>query len=206
MIMKLQFKALLMISVWFFMTSCEKEDPNPAKPTFDLTTIYPYHGFEGETINIWGIGFDSIASGNIVKFNEVEAKVERATATNLTIQVPGKATNGKITVTVNGKTLESGGDFIVLHEAFVTSFSPNIIKADTIVTIIGGNFEPNFSETIVKFGDKEAKLESATPTMLKVIVPKELAETGTVSVTVNDRTAVSINEFTLDKDTDTDSD
>lgn len=198
----MKLKNLMVIGLWFFITACENEEANPARPTFDLTTIYPYHGFEGETINIWGVGFDSIASGNIVLFDSVEAKIEKATATNLTVQVPKTAKNGKITVIVGDKSLESGGDFIVLHEAWINNFNPDTIKTDTVVTITGFNFEPNFSETIVKFGEKTATVKTVAPTELTVVAPKDLAESGKVSVTINGRTVISTGTFIRAEDSD----
>jgi serine/threonine protein kinase, bacterial len=63
----------------------------------------------------------------------------------------------------------------------IYDISPMNGANSTIVTISGTGFSPTLAENIVKFNGKTALVQHATPTELKVIVPKS-AGTGEVTV------------------------
>jgi hypothetical protein len=65
--------------------------------------------------------------------------------------------------------------------AIITEIIPSEGYVNDIVTIKGENFAPNPEDNIVRFGEHIAKVQSASPTELKVLVPDG---TGEVNVTV----------------------
>jgi N-acetylneuraminic acid mutarotase len=83
-----------------------------------LITILPVSGGVGETINITGTGFSSVAANNVVKFNNVTATVNSVSFSlglmMLSTTVPAGATTGQLTIQVNGGTVINSGDFQVL--------------------------------------------------------------------------------------------
>ncbi|MCL6268305.1 IPT/TIG domain-containing protein [Flagellimonas myxillae] len=64
------------------------------------------------------------------------------------------------------------------------------------VDLIGENFSATTSENTVKFGNVDATVNNATTTKLDVTVP-DGAETAKITVTVNNQTAISENEFVV---------
>ena len=64
-------------------------------------------------MTITGTNFSTTKTENTVKFGDITATVDNATATQLMTKVPTGATTGKITVTVDGQTATSTGTFTV---------------------------------------------------------------------------------------------
>ncbi|WP_299463175.1 IPT/TIG domain-containing protein [uncultured Microscilla sp.] len=85
---------------------------------FDFAPQTVIGGFS--SVNILGANFDATAANNEVKFNGVAGIVTAATATTLKVKVPLNATTGKISITVNGKTVTSAKDLNVI--APITTF------------------------------------------------------------------------------------
>ncbi|HKK24953.1 MAG TPA: IPT/TIG domain-containing protein, partial [Gracilimonas sp.] len=90
-----------------FTVSCSAPEPS-------ITSIDPTSGSTGTEVVISGINFSSTASENTVEFNGVRAELNGATETELRAVVPGTATSGPVTVTVNGITA-TGPDFTVIQ-------------------------------------------------------------------------------------------
>lgn len=63
-----------------------------------IIQIEPTKGAVGETVNIWGTGFSTTASNDMVKFHGTVATVTAATAYVLAVKVPSGATTGTVTV------------------------------------------------------------------------------------------------------------
>ena len=76
----------------------------------------PCQGQVGTVIEILGVGFSSVSTENVVKFNGVDAIISMSTSTSIVTMVPENATTGPVTVTVGGKT-QTGPDFVVLDGA-----------------------------------------------------------------------------------------
>jgi photosystem II stability/assembly factor-like uncharacterized protein len=72
-----------------------------------ITSFTPAYGKVGESISITGKYFSLNPAYRKVFVNGVEAAVTEATTTSLRITVPAGATTGKLSVTVNGRTVES---------------------------------------------------------------------------------------------------
>lgn len=147
-----------------------------AAPT--LSNITPRSGEIGSTVTLFGTGFSTTPSPNIVKFNGIVATVTNATATSLTVTVPPGATSGDVTVAVGGNT-SPGVHFDVT--IVITSYNPTSGSVGTSVVITGSGFDSKPSAQTVKFNGIAAVVTEATATTLKVTVPIG-ATTGPITV------------------------
>lgn len=162
-------------------------------------TSSPASGTVGSTVTISGTNFDAAPENNIVTFNGTPAMVSLATATSLTVTVPG-ATNGNITVTTPGGTVVSASTFSITPtpgtSPAITSLMPQRGGVGTVVTVSGANFDPVAGNNIVKFFGTQAAVISATPTSLMAAVPAGAAS-GPITVTTAGVTAKSASSFTV---------
>jgi N-acetylneuraminic acid mutarotase len=98
-----------------FLVSCKKgSEPKPI-PGPVIVAFSPQSGYSNLAVIIKGLHFGSTPSNTAVFFNGVRAVVTDVTDTTITTVVPSGARTGRITVTVNGKTAVSAGDFVVLR-------------------------------------------------------------------------------------------
>jgi YD repeat-containing protein len=142
----------------------------------------PQQGAVGDVVIIQGQVFSPTPAENTVTFNGVTAIVTAATTTSLSVTVPQGATTGPISVTVAGQTATSGNDFIISQAPIITSISPALVLAGTVVSdtqVTGYNltgstfsFSPVFTPTVIT-------VTSA------VIGPSGLTATLTVDVASN---------------------
>lgn len=93
-----------------------------------------------------------------------------------------------------GMTLSFGA---VILLPTVTGFSPQSGGPGTEVTITGTNFSAQPSNNIVTFGGVPALVTASTPTTLTVLVP-EGAQTGVISVVVDENIASTTTFFTVE--------
>lgn len=130
------FKGLVAVMALGLIVSCSSdgddgpavnEEPEIQSPT--ITGISPNSGVVGTEVTITGTNFSSTGSQNEVEFNGVAATVKSASATQLVVDVPGSATTGQVSVTVNGATA-IGTSFTVLT-ADVSLCDQNEILMDT---------------------------------------------------------------------------
>jgi hypothetical protein len=77
-----------------------------------ITSFSPVSGDVGAVVNISGMNFDPTPGNNVVRFGAVQAVLNAASATNLTVTVPAGATFAPITETVNGLTAYADGPFL----------------------------------------------------------------------------------------------
>ena len=110
-------------------------------PTPVITSFTPASGPAGTTVTITGNNFDAAPPNNIVYFGATRATVLSASATSLTVQVPGGTTYAPITVTTNRLTASSAIPFVATFAtgpAFTdNSFaSPQLIDQNTAIDIV----------------------------------------------------------------------
>lgn len=151
----------------------------------------------GEEVTITGTGFSTIPTNNIVQFNGTNATVVSATDTKIVAKVPQGVTDGKITVTVNGKTVTSANDFILSNTptglpATLTQgkleLYPNPLK-DVLHMKISGNV--NAQKVTISLYNLQGQLVKVfTQTMkdgrLNIGVKELPAGTYTAHIRVND--------------------
>lgn len=177
----------LCFSVTFF--SC-KDDDDEGRPRLSISAIAPETARVGETVTITGTGFSATASQNVVTFfSEVVATVSAASTSSLEVVVPAGASDGAISVTVNGKTATSSQSFTVnnsLGAPTLSSLTPTTGLVNTVVEIIGTNFGTEIEDVSVYFGESEVEeIVSVTNTKITVKVPTDLGgDGGEVSVKV----------------------
>jgi N-acetylneuraminic acid mutarotase len=197
----LRSRLLLLLGVFLLTASCEKEEPDPKGiPDFSVTSVSPDSAYEEEAVHILGEGFRTTAAENTVKFNGVEATVESATDTSLSVVVPKGARSGKVTVTIDGFTKSSENDFTRIPLPFIHSLSIWEGYIGSSMIIYGANFRENPSENEVEFnGVPVEEIKEGSRQHMWVIIP-EGATTGKVSVTVNGKTAYTTSDFILKTD------
>ncbi|MCL6267724.1 IPT/TIG domain-containing protein [Flagellimonas myxillae] len=195
--------AICILTAVFFVY-CSKDDPKKQEiPESYLPTIIsidPTAGDVGISVTIDGTNFSDTPANNIVKFNGTKATVTDASITQLTVTVPSGATNGKITVEVNGEEATSMQTFTVLKTPTINNFNPAQGILGTVVTINGSKFSTTPSDNIVTFNGVTATVNSATANELQVTVPNG-ATTGEIRVSVDGQTAVSTEDFTVPEPT-----
>ena len=168
-------------------------------PTPTINSFSPTTGNIGTTVTITGTNFSTNIADNTVKFsNNKIATITNATANTLTVTVPDGAITGKISLTVNGTTVDSNDEFTVTQPtSTINSFSPTTGMAGTTVTINGTNFSTNIADNTVKFSNnKIATITNATTNTLTVTVPNG-AITGNIEVIVNGITITSNDQFII---------
>lgn len=84
----------------------------------------------------------------------------------------------------------------------ITGFSPTSGTQGTVVTLTGTNFSPASASNVVKFNGTAATVTAATATSITVSVPAG-ATTGKISVQVDNQSASSANDFTINSSAST---
>jgi hypothetical protein len=184
--------SFLSFIVLFGLTNCEDEE----QKTPVVNEFSPDSGIVGTIVTISGSNFSEIPSNNIVKFNSTTATVSSATPASLVVEVPSGASTGNVSVTTNGKTGTSAGDFIVVGSPEITTISPSFGLPGQTITVTGKNFSSTVSENVVMFDALAATISAASETTLVVVVPAE-AKTGKIKITVHGMTATSTEDFVI---------
>ncbi|EHQ25993.1 IPT/TIG domain-containing protein [Mucilaginibacter paludis] len=149
-------------------------------PPPTIQTVTPLSGPANTVMTISGTTFSNILDENKVTVNGITIPITSATATQLTLTIPGGTGNGKVIVTVNGQAVE--GPVFKDQSIGITSFSPANGLAGTHVVITGLGFNTSAGSNIVTFNGVQALVVNATSTSLEVIAPDNLTS-GPLKVT-----------------------
>ncbi len=150
-----------------------------------LHGISPTNGPAGTNVSIRGAGFSSLTAPVKVTINGKEALVTSITDTLLVVAVPDAAGSGKVTVVVDGKTV-NGPDFSFQN---ISGISPVKGGKGTKVTITGEGFSDVAANNLIAFNGKAATVVSAGVNQLVATVPDGVT-TGAVTVVVNGQKTV----------------
>lgn len=145
----------------------------------------PAHGIAGDSVKIQGHGFSQNPAQNTVKFNGTPAVVAGASFHEVITSVPAGATTGPITITVAENTASSSTDFIVDENSappIITSVTPLIAAARTLVTVKGKSLNPVSGQTAVALSGNAAVPTAVTHSQIEFRVPDGTG-TGKVRVT-----------------------
>ncbi|WP_445666180.1 IPT/TIG domain-containing protein [Fodinibius sp. AD559] len=124
-----KFASLLVLAFVLTFAGCGGND-SPTDPngngngngnggTPSISSFDPAYADFGQEITITGENFASNADDNTVTFAEgVEATVESASSTELTVTVPEGAVDGPISVEANDETAESGDAFAIVPQEY----------------------------------------------------------------------------------------
>ena len=118
------FASLLLLIL--LVNACSKSGTtiSPSADVFILS-LDPATGTGGTVVTINGGGFSNITTDNKVKFNGVDAVVQTATATKLTVVAPTTGQTGVVTVQ-NGTTVSVNGPtftYAAANEPIVTTYA-----------------------------------------------------------------------------------
>jgi len=147
----------------------------------NVSSFSPVFGSPGDQVTILGSGF--YPGTLVVRFNGVQdftAQANAADGTSILARVPAGATNGPISVSVNGGAPASSvQDFTVIGPGpYVTGFTPDVGSAGLKVTISGVHFT---SVTNVFFGGLAGTILEHSETQIGVNAPTGVTN-GPISV------------------------
>ncbi len=149
----------------------------------------PTFGIVGTAVIILG---NNLTDATSVTFNGKAATFTVISSTEIKTTVPNDATTGKVKVQTSSGELTSNVNFRVT--ATISSFSPAIGPAETVVTINGESFT---GATSVTFGGvKATSFTVDSYTQITATVPTG-AKTGKITVTTPGGTATSAGTFTV---------
>lgn len=100
-----------------------------------ITNLDPSAGFPGRIVTITGTNYSSTIDDNEVTFNDIEAEILSASATELTVQLPEDSTSGPVLVSVNEVISEEHPIFTV-NEMPQYTIEDNCDSGDTPVEIL----------------------------------------------------------------------
>ncbi|HEY9899104.1 MAG TPA: SMP-30/gluconolactonase/LRE family protein [Pantanalinema sp.] len=121
----------------------------------EISDFTPRKGAPGTLVTLTGTGFDGkIRTNNLIEFNGVAGTIKTATATRLQVEVPAGATNGPITVTVNGQPITTG-------EAFAAAYAIRTVAgALAPKTVAATEWQVRYTDTAL---DSAGNLYAAAP-------------------------------------------
>jgi len=157
-----------------------------------ILSVTPLSGPAGTEMTIAGTTFSTLADENKVTINGVNVAITAASATKITLQIPGGTGSGKILLRVNDQLAE-GPDFKD-QTLGIARLSPESGLEGTSVTITGTGFSTNASQNVVTFNGTVASVVSASATSLVVVAPAGFTS-GPLKVTVNGITANAPADF-----------
>jgi RHS repeat-associated protein len=145
-------------------------------PSAELSILQlsPAKAEVGETVTIEGTGFSGTPGSNTVEFNGTPASVISANGSSLTVQVPGGATTGPVTVATGEESASSPASFSVVGSSVphIASLSTIVAKAGDEVTASGSNFAPGVSGNIVVLNGSRASVVEGGSSSIKFAVPQ----------------------------------
>jgi protocatechuate 3,4-dioxygenase beta subunit len=201
-------KRLGIASIAFpLVTSCSKDEDVPSTEILAISSFSPMSGEVGNSVIINGSGFSETFSKNIVTFGTTQATILAASTTSLAVTIPIGAETGKISVTVDGKTVTSSNSFTVEESESeddnptITSFSPTSGTVGTTVVIVGKNFGDSLAKNSVSINGADAVITIASSIQLTAVVPEGADTTGVISVTAGGKTTNSSSQFTVTSST-----
>lgn len=160
-----------------------------------IDEIVPDHGRKGDVITINGAFFSTVPTENVVRISGVAVEVIAAAENQLQVIIPSKLDNGAVTVTINDFTTE--GPIFSYDLVTVEAIEPSTARRGEVITIRGKFFGKTVEDNVVAFPNGDlGEVISVTEELLEVQVPIG-AESGTLSVKVDDHT-VSTPEFTYE--------
>ena len=160
---------------------------NVLKP--EITSLSTTGATLGSSININGSNFNTVTANHAVTIGGQTATVTAASATQLTVTVPG-GLSGTVPVTV--RNLQSIVSDPVNLEIIptLTTVSPTRGSTGDSITLIGAGFDDTDANNTVRFGAATATIISATPTQIVATLTEAPAGSVLAFVQVGTQTSV----------------
>ncbi|MDX2197281.1 MAG: FG-GAP-like repeat-containing protein [Cytophagales bacterium] len=166
--------------------------PPPLPP--NITGISPSSAHGGDLVRISGSDFNTITT---VFFDSFSASILTSGLNTVDVLVPAGLSVGSVSVTVsNSNGTSTPFPFIVLPPLVtITSIVPGTFPTGTPININGNGFSSTPTDNIVYIGGLRGTVTFASPTGLQV-TPSNSAGYGSISVTVNNKTAAAPSFYT----------
>ncbi len=100
-------KNTIAVLAFILVAACSRNEEPTSVSNLAISGINPAAGAKNTTVFITGVDFSQNAVSNIVTLNGKACTVNTASATSLSITIPRGAGSGKISVSVNGTTVQS---------------------------------------------------------------------------------------------------
>ena len=150
-----------------------------------ITSFTPQIGPPGTQVTLRGTGFSPNRRHNRVFINNLRARVERASPTELVIVVPPSAATGPIVVDVRGAgRAQTDQPFTVQQLPVIRAVTPAEGPPGVQVTISGEHFGSDPRRVVVTLAGRPVVLRAVTQRRIIVEIPPG-ATTGKLAVTVN---------------------
>jgi len=114
-------RILLLATVPAWLVACKKNSDTAPAPV--ITGFSPAHGPSNTTLLINGSNFSTNEGENVVTMNGIDLPVIAASSTTITVKIPAKAGDGKITVKRANQTAESTAAFVYDYTVTVSTFA-----------------------------------------------------------------------------------
>jgi hypothetical protein len=135
-----------------------------------VTNFLPSLGYVGQTVHLFGSGFDSNRKLNTVTLNDKKLKVLEASPTRLKVQLTKGSATGSFKVAVPGRgDSETMQKFKVVEKIRVKGFEPTNGVPGTYVTIKGAGFENTGLRGYI--GQTPIGVRVDSPTKVTIAIP-----------------------------------
>lgn len=164
-----------------------------------LRSITPPEGDEGDTLLIRGSNFRPRTLNFSIAFSNREARILARTDSTIRCIVPSNipGNTAQVTARLNGVTAVSPQLFR-FRLPVIKSFAPVSGTFDDVVTIVGQGFGSTFGANTVKFNEWQAQILTATPTEIRVMVPRTISDSpNQITVIVNSREGKALSNFAI---------
>lgn len=157
-----------------------------SRPVPALASVLPARAEAGQSVTLSGSGFAAAADGNVVHFGQQRGTVTAASNTQLTVVVPA-ALEGAAEVPLTVETKGGRSNVLRLPLRVVPRLSglePDVVLPGAEIVIRGQKLDGK--NPAVTIGGMRATVKEATPTALRVEVPRidSMLEGQAVSVSV----------------------
>ncbi|GAB3338874.1 hypothetical protein GCM10027429_24550 [Marivirga atlantica] len=170
-------------------------------------SIQGLEGESGDTVKFMGRRFSKSSSPFEWEVSIGDAQISVSDVVEMTdstfaFQVPIELERGvhPISASLRGKTLLNNENFRKIIPPEITNISPLSGTSCTEVTISGNNFENEFSQMTLKFGDitvASSDVISTNAEEIRLTVPEGISGTYSISLTTDDRTSEFGTEFNV---------
>lgn len=147
-------KILSCLFICLLISACHKEDGTATHPHIPseapvITSFVPVSGSSNTVVSIRGKNFNTVATGDTVKFNGAAAIIQSATDTLLTVLAPTAGNDGAITVSTakgkaTGPAFTYGPDVFIIGTVYSNTYIPVLWK-NGAPFYLGGNNNYGFA-------------------------------------------------------------
>lgn len=161
-----------------------------------IIAVTPNSGPVQSNVTIYGTGFSTTTTQNVVTFNGTQATVVSSTSNAIVTEVPSGATTGPVSISTPTGSASTKTPFTVVasQSPTISSFTPTIAAAATALTINGTNFQTTAANNTVRLNGTIATVGSASSSQIQTSVTTG-ATSGHISVTTPFGQATSTADF-----------